>query len=195
MTGPLGHDALAHDWPQSPLYFFPPLPKILPELQRAFLPPLQEEPPFAAGGSDLASRSLSPPALGLAAAGPDPLLRVCTATVRNTILSARAPSTRVQYDNRWKLFFDWCSGKAIDSVRCSVATILEFLQSLLDSGRSHSTLRVSVAAIYSRHEMVDGDTVGCHRLVSLFHRGTLMLRPPRSLRTPAWDLGAGGNGW
>ncbi|KAK0155322.1 hypothetical protein N1851_002331 [Merluccius polli] len=92
------------------------------------------------------------------------------------------------YENRWKLFSDWCKGKAADPVRCPVAIVLEFLQSLLDSGRSHSTLRVYVAAISSRHEGVDGATVGCHRLVSLFLRGALRLRPPRTLRAPAWDL-------
>ncbi|KAK0136957.1 hypothetical protein N1851_026823 [Merluccius polli] len=85
------------------------------------------------------------------------------------------------YENRWKLFSDWCKGKAADPVRCPVAIVLEFLQSLLDSGRSHSTLRVYVAAISSRHEGVDG-------LVSLFLRGALRLRPPRTLRAPAWDL-------
>ncbi|XP_030219303.1 uncharacterized protein LOC115548682 [Gadus morhua] len=37
VTGPLGQDALAHDWPQSPLYAFPPQPLILPTLQRVFL--------------------------------------------------------------------------------------------------------------------------------------------------------------
>ena len=29
VTGPLGQDALAHDWPQSPLYAFPPLPPLV----------------------------------------------------------------------------------------------------------------------------------------------------------------------
>ena len=69
-----------------------------------------------------------------------------------------------------------------------MATVLEFLQSLLDGGRSNSTLMVYVAAISSRHEMVDGATVGCNRLVSFFLRGALRLRPPRTLRAPAWDL-------
>ncbi|KAK0156351.1 hypothetical protein N1851_000348 [Merluccius polli] len=100
--------------------------------------------------------------------------------------STHPPGSR--YENRWKLFSDWCNGKAADPVRCPVATVLEFLQSLLDSGRSHSTLRVYVAAISSQHEGVDGATVGCHRLVSLFLRGALRLRPPRTLRAPAWDL-------
>ena len=72
-------------------------------LQCAMAPPRQEGAPVTAEGSDLASRPLSPPALGLATAGPNQLLRDCTAAVRGTVLSARAPSTRLQYENRWKL--------------------------------------------------------------------------------------------
>ena len=103
-------------------------------------------------------------------------------------MSARAPSTRLQYANRWKLFSNWCAARAVDPVHCAVTTVLEFLQSLLDSGRSHSTLRVYVAAISSLHDRVDSATVGCHRLVSLFLRGALRLRPPTAMRSPAWDL-------
>ena len=157
-------------------------------LQLSMAPPLQEGPPITTGGSYLAPRPPPPTALCLATAAPEPLLRFCTATVRNTILNVRALSTRAQYENRWKLFSDWCNGKEVDPVRCPVATVLEFLQSLLDSGRSHSTLRVYVAAISSQHERVDGATVGCHRLVPLFLRGAPWLRLPRTLRAPAWDL-------
>ena len=103
-------------------------------------------------------------------------------------MSARAPSTRLQYANKWKLFSNWCAARAVDPVHCAVTTVLEFLQSLLDSGRSHSTLRVYVAAISSLHDRVDSATVGCHRLVSLFLRGALRLRPPTAMRSPAWDL-------
>ncbi|XP_041802371.1 uncharacterized protein LOC121613147, partial [Chelmon rostratus] len=109
-------------------------------------------------------------------------------TVRNTVLNARAPSTRAQYENRWRLFSGWCSGRHEDPVHCSVPIILEFLQSLLDSGRSPSTLKVYVAAISSRHVLVNNNTVGCHRLVTLFLKGALRLRPPRLPRAPAWDL-------
>lgn len=73
-------------------------------------------------------------------------------------------------------------------MNCSVPRVLEFLQSLLDNGRSPATLRVYVAAISSRHARVDNDTVGCHRLVSLFLRGAWRLQPPRVQRAPAWDL-------
>ena len=69
-----------------------------------------------------------------------------------------------------------------------MATILEFLQSLLDSGHSHSTLKVYMAAISAQRVGVDGATVGRHRLVSLFLRGALRQRPPSTPRAPAWDL-------
>ncbi|KAK0131086.1 hypothetical protein N1851_034236 [Merluccius polli] len=75
-----------------------------------------------------------------------------------------------------------------DPVHCAIPKVLEFLQSLLDGGRSPATLRVYVAAISSRHARVDGNTVGCHRLVSLFLKGALRLRPPQAQRAPVWDL-------
>ncbi|KAK0139820.1 hypothetical protein N1851_023263 [Merluccius polli] len=62
------------------------------------------------------------------------------------------------------------------------------LGALHAAGRSHSTLKVYVAAISSLHNRVDGATVGRHRLVSLFLRGALRLRPPTAMRAPAWDL-------
>ncbi len=124
----------------------------------------------------------------LPAGGPELLLSSCADPVRHTILNARASSTRLQYDNRWKLFSDWCKGRSENPEHCSVPTILEFLQFLLDKGRSPSTLKVYVAAISSRHARVNNGTVGSHSLVSLFLRGAQRLHPPRAPRTPSWDL-------
>jgi len=70
----------------------------------------------------------------------------------------------------------------------TACTLLRRQQSLLDSGCSHSTLRVYVAAISARHVRVDGATTGCHRSVSLFLRGALRQCPPSTPRAPAWDL-------
>lgn len=123
----------------------------------------------------------------LADRGPEPGL-LLSSPVRHTLLSARAPSTRLQYDNRWKLFSDWCRDLAEDPVHCSIPVILDFLQSLLGKGRSPSTLKVYVAAISCRHVRVDHRTVGSHHLVSLFLRGARRLHPPRAPRAPTWDL-------
>ena len=153
-------------------------------LRDALAPPRQGGPIVSVRGSDLAPRPLPPSAVGLAARGPDPLLSECIEPVRRTILNARAGSTRRQYENRWKLFSDWCMGQNEDPVHCSVPTILEFLQSLLDGGRSPSTLKVYVAAMSVEHARVDNQTVGSHRLVSLFLKGSSEAAPPDRPKGP-----------
>ena len=153
-------------------------------LRDALAPPRQGGPTVSVRGSYLAPRPLPPSAVGLAARGPDPLLSECIEPVRRTILNARAGSTRRQYENRWKLFSDWCMGQNEDPVHCSVPTILEFLQSLLDGGRSPSTLKVYVAAMSVEHARVDNQTVGSHRLVSLFLKGSSEAAPPDRPKGP-----------
>ena len=76
----------------------------------------------------------------------------------------------------------------MDPVSCSVSTVLDFLQHLFDRGRSPSTIKVYVAAISCYHARIDGCSVGCHNLVSLFLRGVRRLRPPSVPRAPVWDL-------
>ena len=71
---------------------------------------------------------------------------------------------------------------------CSVPLLLRYLQTLLDKGLSASTMKVYVAAISSRHVLVDGRTVGSHPLVSRYLKGVLRLRPPHATRVPSWDL-------
>ncbi len=92
-------------------------------------------------------RSTSDSEIVRLAVGGDTSLLVCSQGVRNTVLNARAPSTRALYQNRWKLFLRWCNDHQLNHQRCSISDILEFLQSLLTMGRSYSTIRVYVAAI------------------------------------------------
>ncbi|XP_077367689.1 uncharacterized protein LOC144011105 [Festucalex cinctus] len=164
----------------------PPAPSTV--LRRAVASPRQGGPVVSTGRSGLASRPTAPSRMCLATEGPQPLLTGCTESVTRTILNARAPSTRQQYANRWKLFVTWCGERGVDPVSCSIPTILDFLQSLLDKGRSQSTLKVYVAAISARHVGADGGSVGRHELVSLFLRGALRLCPRPAPRVPAWDL-------
>ena len=64
------------------------------------------------------------------------------------------------------MFSAWCAGRQADPVHCPVAAVLEFLQSLLDSGRSRSAPRVFVAAISSLYARFNTGTVGSHELVA-----------------------------
>lgn len=88
-------------------------------------------------------------------AGPDTCLLECS----DTTLNAWAPSSKVQYKNRWQMFSQWFS-QHVNPVHCCVVVIPDFLHFLLDSGYSHSTLKVFAAAISCQHTQVDGVTVG-----------------------------------
>ena len=71
------------------------------------------------------------------------------------------------------MFVGWCSKKKqIDPLSCSIESLLSFLQELLKMGRSPSTLKVYVAALSSHPVQSDGPSLGSHRLVVAFLKGT-----------------------
>ncbi|KAI2648975.1 Transposon Ty3-G Gag-Pol polyprotein [Labeo rohita] len=135
----------------------------------------------------------SPPAgaveaVGVASEGAHLLASGLSTEVVETILQSRAPSTRKLYALKWKLFTSWCRHRQQDPVNCPVGSVLEFLQSRLSAGLSHSTLKVYVAAIAAYHAPLGGLSVGKDPLVTRFLCGTLRLRPPVRPCVPSWDL-------
>ena len=136
----------------------------------------------------MASESESPLALDLAILSQEPLLASCEQSVIDTVLSSRAPSTRLLYANRWKLFYQWCQTQGELLENWLVAIILRFLQSLLDAGRCASSLKVYAAAISAGHVRVNNQTMGSHYLVSQFLKGAQRRRPSRVTVVPSWDL-------
>ena len=88
------------------------------------------------------------------------------AAVIRTLQAARAPSTRGLYAGRWNRFCGWCRSRGENPVSCGASVVLAFLQSLLESGLSVSTLRGYVAAISSHHKLVDGLTMGTQAIRS-----------------------------
>ncbi len=93
------------------------------------------EPPCVAPGRDAADLSGLPPA------------------VVETIIQARAPSTRQTYALKWSLFATWCSSRREDPRRCTIGVVLSFLQERLERMLSPSTLKVYVA---SSHALAHG---------------------------------------
>ncbi len=102
--------------------------------------------------------------------------------------SGVVPSTRRAYTLKWNLFVEWCSSHQEDPRRCSIRTVLSFLQQGLERRLSPSTLKVYVAAISAYHDPVEGKSVGKHNLVVRFLRGARRLNPPRPPSLPSWDL-------
>ncbi len=128
------------------------------------------EPPCVAPGWDLSDLSGLPPA------------------VVETIIQARAPSTRQTYLLKWSLFVTWCSSRREDPRRCTIGVVLSFLQERLERRLSPSTLKVYVAAIASHHDAVDGRSLGKHDLIVRFPKGARRMNPSRSPLVPSWDL-------
>ncbi len=128
------------------------------------------EPSCVAPGRDMADLSGLPPA------------------VVETIIQARAPSTRQTYALKWSLFATWCSSRREDPRRCTIGVVLSFLQERLERRLSPSTLKVYVAAIAAHHDAVDGRSLGKHDLIVRFLNGARRMNPSRSPLVPSWDL-------
>ncbi len=108
--------------------------------------------------------------------------------VLNTISEARAPSKRRLYALKWSVFSTWCLNRGENPSTSELAVVLSFLQELLDKRRSHSTLKVFVAAIAAFHAPIAGQSVGRDNTVVRFLKGARRLNPPRPLTVPTWDL-------
>lgn len=146
----------------------------------------QGRSPISGRGPDMAPQANCAAAVGLAAE--ESLPQELDQAVLETLNNARAPSTRAIYRQRWRAFCSWCLDREIEPTMCPVPVILQFLQSLLEAGRTASTLRGYAAAISCFHDPVGGLSVGKQPVISQFLRGAKRLRPGRCLRAPSWDL-------
>ncbi len=124
------------------------VPRSIFPSQRAYSgAPRQEEASVPSGGLDISPPSITMETVGLSSEG-DQLIDLDLSTeVVETILHSRAPSTRILYALKWKVFTSWCSDHQLDPVNCPVGTVLEFLQDRFTAGLAPSTLKVYVAAI------------------------------------------------
>ena len=77
---------------------------------------------------------------------------------------------------------------------CPVATILEFLQSLLDGGHAQSTLKVYVAAISLQHVRVENATVGVPQVGFSLSQWGSEARPPEGPKGPSMRSSPGDGG-
>ena len=107
----------------------------------------------------------------------------------DTCIASRRASTRRNYSSGWNHFNDWCDEQGFDSNETTVHLIVEYLQSLLDSGKSYNTIKSRVSAIAACHE---GQTfpghLSQHRLIKMFLKGAFEKNPPVKDKLPSWDL-------
>ncbi len=148
----------------------------------------EEGPPFSGARHHMApaSRSMEPPCVAPGQDAAD--LTGLPPAVVETIIQARAPSTRQTYALKWSLFATWCSSRREDPRRCTIGVVLSFLQERLERRLSPSTLKVYVAAIAAHHDAVNGRSLGKHDLIVRFLKGARRMNPSRPPLVPSWDL-------
>ncbi len=148
----------------------------------------EEGPPFSGALHHMApaSRSMEPPCVAPGRDAAD--LTGLPPAVVETIIQARAPSTRQAYALKWSLFATWCSSRREDPRKCMIGVVLSFLQERLERRLSPSTLKVYVAAIAAHHDAVDGRSLGKHDLIVRFLKGARRMNPSRPPLVPSWDL-------
>ena len=107
-----------------------------------------------------------------------------------TLLSARAPSTRSQYDSRWRQFSTWCREQVppVVPLQAGAEVVLGFLQSLLAADRCFSTLKGMVAAIAACQSGVVSPPISEHPLVRDFLKASKRKSATAKPLLPSWDL-------
>ena len=142
----------------------------LSSLRRSVDSSSAQGPPETGRGRDLPRAATGPRPSGLACVGERLMASGLTAEVVDTLQSARASSTRRQYDSKWRQFECWClrQDPQVDPDHAPPKTVLSFLQSILEQGRCYSTLKGLVAAISACREGLGLAPVGQHRLVKDF---------------------------
>lgn len=86
------------------------------------------------------------------------------------------------------MFEAWCGQRSLSSYQCPIAGILTSLQELLEEGRSHSMLKVYLAAISACHERINSAAPSTCPLAIQFLKGALCIRPITKSFVPSLDL-------
>ncbi|XP_056619862.1 uncharacterized protein LOC130434030 [Triplophysa dalaica] len=147
-----------------------------------------EGPSFAGEGHGLAPQSGPLESPCLVPGRDEESLSGLPLAVQETVMQARAPTTRRLYAYKWRLFSSWCSSLGENPRNCPIGSVLAFLQQRLESNLSPSTLKVYVAAIAAHHDLVEGKSLGRHDLIIRFLKGARRVNPPRPRSVPSWDL-------
>ncbi len=86
------------------------------------------------------------------------------------------------------MFVSWCNANQFDAMSCSAPEVLRYLQELLESGKSSSTLRGVVAVIKASRVGEAKLTAQDASFIAQFLKGAQRLVPCRRPTILTWDL-------
>jgi hypothetical protein len=107
--------------------------------------------------------------------------------VITTLINGRRNSSLKLYSSYITQWKDFCSARGVHCIHASVATGLEFLQTLLSRGLGYSVLNTARSALSSIMVLPGNLLFGVHPDVKLFLKGVFNSNPPRPRYSSMWD--------
>ncbi len=103
------------------------------------------------------------------------------------MLMWRKPASFKAYNSHIKKWFIFSKEKDIPNTAASTGNILDFLQTYVDKGLSHSSVANARAALGSFVHITDGPEISKNVDIAQFIRGAFHFKPPRAKHTAVWD--------
>jgi site-specific recombinase XerD len=92
-----------------------------------------------------------------------------------------------QYNSCLNKYINFCNEKCVNPWKPEINIILQFLTSLYEQGLSYVSLNTTRSALSTFLGDVEGQSIGCHPLVTRLIKGVSRLRPQTPKYESTWD--------
>lgn len=104
------------------------------------------------------------------------------------ILANNRSATNTAYESAWRNWNHWCLGRNLNPLSNDLASVLSFLTSLHESGKSYNTVNIHRSMLSMTLDRVDGSAVGQHPLVVRLLKRCYNQNPPHPRYSFMWDV-------
>ena len=96
-------------------------------------------------------------------------------------------STKKQYRTYQEKWFTFCTDKGVSPIQVDINRTVNFLQSLSEDGLQYSAVNTARSAVSSMLQVITGQDIGSHHLITRFMRGLFQQKPNLPRYTQTWD--------
>lgn len=107
--------------------------------------------------------------------------------VVNLLLASNRPTTIAAYNSSWRNWGDLCVRRGQDPLSPPLASVLEYLTELHESGKSYSSINSHRSMLSRTLPHVNGRPIGVHPLVKNLLTACYNLNPPKPKYSGTWD--------
>jgi hypothetical protein len=109
--------------------------------------------------------------------------------VQPDISPEQSDSTNIVYDDKWTIFCNWCSEKAVDPFQIPVQQLADFLIFLFEEKRSSPSTIKGYRSTISRTSHLSGSPYfGSDEFISLLVKNVSLECPRQRVLIPSWNL-------